>query len=260
MKKKLLTVIIAIISALILCVSLTACGTSGGGNGVPDKGDSSSIVTDVTNRKIVYTVRYGIKSKDIATLRDRIVDKNAELGGYVENVSEEYNKDKCTYTYLTLRVPTDKLDDLTDEIEKEGRVKEKTVSSVDITTEYVSATAKKQALTEMKTAFNDILSDTTLTAEERITVIKEINKIDTQLKEIDLLINSYDSRLDFSTVYLEINTRAEDFVGSGIVGTIFIIGIMGATLFFAVNFGVTRKRLNNAVKKLKEDKKEDKKA
>lgn len=251
MKKRLFTVIIAILSALILCFTFSACSGAEPNGGAGGKGESS-IVTDATDRKIVYNVWYELTSSDIASLSEKITTKNKELGGYVQSNEQSYDGKECTYAYIVLRVPTEKLDTLVGEIEKEGAVSSKNVSTSDITENYVDATARKSALTTSKTALNDMLSDTTLTADEKIKIINEIAEIDKELMEIDLLLSSYDSVLEFSTVYVTIDEKASFIDFSGVFAIILVLGLIGATIFLGVSLGQAKNRLSKAEKRLKD--------
>ncbi len=192
----------------ILCVLFVGCGANGAqnyssapetGNDVGDKTQSVTI-SNPLNRKIVYTVRLQADCEDVKDAKGKLDEKCTTLGGYIEYNSEDYAEGKCTYAYITYRVPTDKLNDFIAQAEKSGEITSKSVDTTDITTAYVNASAQKTALETRKAALQALLNDTAVSASDRITIINEISKVDTELQSIELLLTQYDSMVDYSTV------------------------------------------------------------
>lgn len=195
---------------VILLFALTACSADSGGISAPGTGSGGEgIVSDSVNRKIVYTVSIDVETGNVADVKKSVLDKTAELGGYVQSSNENVDGGQYSGVYLTVRVPTEKLDELVSVVESNSGVRSKSVTTTDITTEYVNAEAKKLALTTRKSLLTDMLNDGTLGASDRIDVISEISEVDVELQAIDLLITGYDSSLSYSTVYIDI------YVGTG---------------------------------------------
>ena len=200
--KKLLALIMAL--AFLLCLVACRASNSDYEAGKAPGDVQASIVNNPLNRKIVYTVYMTLESKDITALKNSITAKNTELGGYIEDSDEEYDDGECVEAQITYRVPTEKLDEFVNTIEGNGGVESKNVNTSDITTSYVDAVAEKSALEQRKTLLSQMLADTTISATDRITIINEISKVDTDLQSIELLINSYDSDVNYSTVVITI--------------------------------------------------------
>ncbi len=198
--------LLALVMAIILCACLVACSAP---NSDYEAGKApgdvqASIVNNPLNRKIVYTVYMTLESKDITALKNSINAKNAELGGYIEDSSEDYSDGKCVEAWITYRVPTEKLDEFVNTIEGNGGVESKSISTTDITTSYVDALAEKSALEQRKALLSQMLDDTSISATDRINIINEISKVNTELQSIELLINSYDSDVNYSTVVITV--------------------------------------------------------
>ncbi len=193
--------------ALIMCFSIVACsaGKENASDSIGSESGSSSIVEGDIDRKIVYNVYLDIETENVKKLRDNFAKKCDSVGGYVSFNDEDYNEGELESVHVTYRIPTDQLDAFIEEIEGQGKVENKNVSLQDITTSYVNAEAKKSALEERKSQLEELLTEQGISAGEKITIINEISSVNTELMEIGLLIDGYDSMVDYSTVevYIE---------------------------------------------------------
>lgn len=237
---------------LLACVGalFSGCGSSAGNGFAEDPAESEpsgGIVTDTVNRKIVYTVQLGLDADDVAAARDGMKAKSAELGGYVQSQSEYSDGDGYSRAYLEFRIPTDRLDAFLSAAEGNGSVYQKTVSTTDITTAYVNATAQKTALEERKAALTAILDDAELTASDKISVINEISEVNAELQAIELQLTAYDSLIDYSTVTVNIYRNETDV--AGIVITVIVSVLLIGLVVCLCIFG---KKLSTATKKLKQ--------
>ncbi len=195
-----------------------------------------SIVNDATDRKIIYNVSIGMDADDVASAKNAVAEKLSALGGYVENSSERFSDGKCDYSELTLRIPTEKLDEFLASVEANGSISYKRVSSTDITTSYVSAEAKREALIERKAQLEQLLTEAGITTSEKLNVINEISSVSSEIKSLDLMINGYDSKLAFSTVILDIDRAPSVFevvlgVVFGAIPAIVVVGIVLLVIF-----------------------------
>lgn len=217
-----------IITLCIVCVfalSLVACGAaSDGGPGFSgDPSEGGDIVDTALGRKIVYTVNIEIESADVSAVRNKITEKNSELGGYIGNSSEIYDDGKCIGASITYRVPTDKLDVFLDTIEGQGGIESKSIYTTDITTSYVSADAKRSALAEKKTLLEGLLENDGVSATERVSIISEISEVNAEILALDLQIKEYDSMVNYSTVHLRISERFDPTILLIIPGAIALV-------------------------------------
>ena len=194
-----------------ICLSFVACSNSTNSESLGDQSNTSeksSIVNNPLNRKIVYTVSMSLKANDVSFLKDMISEKSNALGGYIEKNNEDFGDGKCTRASVTYRIPTEKLDEFIDTIEGVGEIESKNVSTLDITTTYVNAEAQKSALVERKLLLEQMLDDTALSASDRINIINEISAVNTELQELEITINKYDSDINYSTVNITIEEKA----------------------------------------------------
>ena len=257
MKNK-VKIIICLVAAVILCLCFVACsapdrGDVDNGASAPDMGESNeSIVNDDVNRKIVYTVRMSLETDDVSALKNTINQKSEELGGYVESNNESYDDGKCTSAYITYRVPTENLDAFISDIEGNGGVESKTVSTTDITTTYVDAVAKKESLLERKQLLEAMLEDASVSASDRINVINEISEVNTELQATELLISGYDSQVGYSTVVVNITEKTEFgdvILAFAIVAAILLVPVAVAIIFLIIVALIVKSIIKSVKKK-----------
>lgn len=201
---------------VIICLSLSfvACNSeahNAGDSVSPEIGDAApsqnfDFITVTEARKLVYTVVLDITVLDMAKSGGEIVEKARSYGGWVENSNERTNGNRIV-GYYVLRVPTDKLDEFLVEAEGKGEVSNKNVSSEDITTVYVTATARKEALLQEKADLNSLTLGTTA---EIFLRSERIGQINAELGALELQINNYDSLVSYSKVTITLtNVPAE---------------------------------------------------
>lgn len=181
-------------------------------DGAASDNGADNIVTGETDRKIVYTVTLDLEAKNVGEQKNSITALCKELNGYVENSYESYNNGECSGATIILRIPTENLDSFVNQIEAgDSKITYKKVSTTDITTQYVDVVATKNALLERKAALEALLNDTATSASDKINIINEISKVNTELQANELLITQYDSKVNFSTVTMSI-TQASSLI------------------------------------------------
>ncbi|NCA92665.1 DUF4349 domain-containing protein, partial [bacterium] len=203
------TILILVLLIVVLCAAFfTACSKSDysvdeSPSDVIDSGSSaenSAILPEGVSRKIVYNVNMNVTVADMEQAGDVIEDKVYALGGWV-NRSEERANTSYSNNYYIIKIPSDKLFEFLDEIENLGEVTSKNTESTDITSKYVSATAKKQALESERDALNSLTLTEMSEIYERSRRITEIN---TELNALQLEINGYNSLVDYSSVNIKL--------------------------------------------------------
>ncbi len=185
---------------LMLSICLVACGkkkeiNNHVGGKIDADSDSAKIVID-DGRKIIYNVDYTLKAKDIKSYEKKIDNKLNEFEGYIERLETRSYYSICTY-----RVPKAKLDEFVNYIDSfDGLVNDKTVKSEDVSTSYNEKEARKEVLEASRATYVAMLSKDDLTISDIIALNDKIEKIDVELKQIYLDLDTYDSLIDYSTV------------------------------------------------------------
>ena len=223
-----------IILALLLCLSLAACA-DGGDSVEPDDNAQSE-------RVAVHTVELDIDTDKIAGCLNALTDKNIALGGFVENVSRDYDSDgEMYYASVVLRVPTEKKDELVAYIEDNYEITDKKEISNDVTGRYNATISRKGMLEDKRAELEKLLEDIELSASDKITIINEIASVKSELAEIERRVAECEEDMRYSAVKLYIYEPA-GFWETFIPMFIFFILPLGAAIISIWRATVKRNR------------------
>ena len=172
-----------------------------------DTSGNTQQVTD-TSRKLITTMNISTETENLDEVLSGVQAKVKELGGYVES-SNIYNGSKYSgrvvsrNASLTLRIPADKLDQMISILEEGTNITNKSTSVEDVTLQYVDIESRKKALKAEESRLLEIV-ETAETVEDIITVESRLSEVRYELESIESQLRSYDNRVNYSTVYLDI--------------------------------------------------------
>ncbi len=260
-RNKILLTVTAVVLAVLTAFCLVACnsdkGNSAGrpGNGYSkdmgkdsDSGKSSIVTT--TDRLIVYTVDMNVTTKDLNASLKKMQEKAKEIGGWQARSTEESG-----YVYVTFKIPTEKLDEFVDAVSEGNSVRNKTVSTVDITEQYLSAETQREELIKERERITALLeTDTALTVEDKLSLQKRLTEIAVEIDKYTTEMSGYKKQADYSTVEISMykegeyvepsywDRLGEVFFGSGkSIGTVFgwlLTAIVAILPYFAIIVGL----------------------
>ena len=158
--------------------------------------------TETTQQKLVYTSRLTVDTTEFDAYADAVRQKVSELSGYIEQSEVSGDAENGGRSlYMTIRVPAEKRNELTDTAKSNAKVRSQSESVEDVTLEYVDVQSHIEALqTEQQTLLGLL---------EKADSIDTTLAIQNQLTEVRYQLESYSSRLkvmqnqvDYSTLEL----------------------------------------------------------
>lgn len=209
---------IALLLALLLCLSLSACGggadkqygaTDTAGDydntepAAPMQSEEMSASVDMADRKLIYNASVTAETKEFDQSKndlDQLIEKH---GGFIQSSSisgdsYENSREQKRLEY-TLRVPAESLFTFLEELEDVARVISCDTNMDDVTGSYVDTEARLSALRQEEKKLLELLDEAAnlteiLELEDRISQVRyEIESMTAQLK-------SYDNQIEYSTV------------------------------------------------------------
>ena len=156
-------------------------------------------------RKIERTIDLTIKTDDVVKEKNMIEKFEKRCGGYAE--SETYDGNRY---YLTLRIPTEKVDMFMDSLASgtTGKITEKSESIIDLSSTYYDNVSRKKSKDAALDRYRELFKQA-----KNITEILQIQtQIDRIQEEADLAasrIKEIDNRVAYSTISITINPRVE---------------------------------------------------
>jgi len=209
---------------LVVLFSLTACGSSMQNSNFAYTGDVSSDAASVersndaaenraggeemasTDQKLVYTANVTIETSgyadSVAALRQLIQD----FGAGIENESESTSSsgsEKIHYSYFTVRVDPERLNDFLDRLPDIGSVTARSLSSENITQVYNDNEVQIAALEKEEQRLLEMM-DKAETVEEMIAVESRLTEVETQLNQYKTQKSYYDNEVRHATVYIDL--------------------------------------------------------
>lgn len=164
--------------------------------------------TAQVNRKLIRTFDINIETKEFDNVLSGIQARVQELGGYIEKSSldggSEYYSSYNRYSYMTVRIPSDKLDGFIENVKETANVTYISESTEDITLKYVDTESRKIALETEQSRLLELLEKAE-TVEDIITIESRLSEVRYQLESYASQLRTYDNQVDYSTVYINIS-------------------------------------------------------
>lgn len=164
--------------------------------------------TAQVNRKLIRTFDIQIQTKEFDDVISGIQSKVQELGGYIEQSSLDsgsaYYSHYNRYSYMTVRIPSDKLDGFVQNVKDTANVTNISESTDDITLKYVDVESRKIALETERDRLLELLEKAE-TVEDIITIEGRLSEVRYQLESYASTLRTYDNQVDYSTVHINIS-------------------------------------------------------
>lgn len=151
------------------------------------------------NRKIVYRATLDVDSYDLEAYRELVVNQLFIHFGYIENETVRDEE-----LHMTLRVPSENLDEFLTTLKEGGEVTFFTKTSQDITNTYTTYEARRLALEARHQRLIELI-EVAESVEDIIELEKERSDVEAELTEIGIRLTNFDSLVDYSTVSLNVD-------------------------------------------------------
>ncbi len=160
-----------------------------------------------SDRKEITTGRVYITTSDPIAAAAKTTDRVEYFKGRVDDRTEQPGTDNTQpHATLTVRVPSDKTDQLLEDLHGFGRVTSVSISKSDVTLQYEDVDARIKALQTSVDRLRALIAGATNTAD----VIEAENALSSRQAELDSLTaqkRSLDDQIDLSTLTIEFTTE-----------------------------------------------------
>lgn len=159
-----------------------------------------------SNEKIIYTYNYSVETKQFDTFMQAVQSRINEYGGYLESSESNGNPEMNIrrYANMVIRIPADKMHSFLNMVKENSNVTYSSSSTEEVTLSYVDVQSHIKALkTEQETLMGILERATKL--EDIITIQNRLTNIRYELESYESQLRVYDNRINYSTLYLDIN-------------------------------------------------------
>lgn len=199
-----------------------------------------------SSRKWIRTIRINTETSALTDFLDTLDAHVTSLGGYVES-RNIYNGSKQSGSQrnasLTIRIPAENADHFLGQLRDSSNIIRQTDTMEDVTLQYVDTQSRITALETEQQRLLELLEkadslDAILEIESRLSEVRyELERYASQLRV-------YDNRIDYATIYLEVQevavlTVVEEQntwqrIGTGFVDTLQAVGSFFTELFVGI--------------------------
>ena len=231
----------AVMLALILVLSLTACGASTKAENsamlysadmapqepmaapemeygeVPAAGntlnsESSATSTPPSQRKWIITMNISAETENLDTLLEMLNGEIASLGGYVEGQNiyngSAYASRRYRSASLTVRIPAESADKFAENMTGYANVVRSNKSLEDITLTYVSTESRVIALQTEEARLLELMEQAQ-TMSDLLEIEGRLTEVRYQLENYTSRLRVYDNQVDYATIYLDLEEVQE---------------------------------------------------
>ena len=253
LKNKAFAKIITISLVLLLAIiGVCACGEN---FDVDYNGNGSSITTgnlpdEFSELKLIYQAKITVETEDYNKYVEELQMKIGEYGGYISSSSEN-TTETLKKGVLTIRVPSEKFNDMKAATALNGVVVNSSHEVIDVTENYTDIEGRLEALKAERDALNAMLAK----AENVSTMLQirsEINDLNIEIETYQRQLNKYDSQIAYSTITLTVKQNIDNDEGFGIVifvlilfflpETVLLIGIITFVIIFITKKKAKKKK------------------
>lgn len=200
----------------------------------------SAALTAESSRKLVRTVSITLKTAAFDQSMEAVQALLQDMGGYVEELYQygDVQSGRSRSASLTLRVPTERVDEMLGSVTTAGRVTERSDSVTDMTLQYSDNAARLNTLREKMERLNQLMAQAE-TVGDLIQLESAIEETQYQLDSYETAQRTIDSQADMTrvTLWLEEETPAQSAAAEDISLMERIGAALRASLNWLVQFG-----------------------
>ena len=174
-----------------------------------DTGVTTYGAVQQTQRKLVRSADLSIRTNAFDDALAHVQDQLSTVGGYIENL---YQYGETTrHISLSMRVPSEKLDDFLLSLEGTGKVTNRSESTVDMTTEYTDNEARLKTLYEKRDRLSELMKQAE-NVSDLIEIESAIADTQYQIDSFETSQRSIDRQVDMSAVSLTLMEQEKTVV------------------------------------------------
>lgn len=157
-------------------------------------------------RKLIKTVYLNLETKNLDEAYKAINSKVEALGGYVENsnISNMGYDGGYRGAYLTVRIPTDKLDEFVSTVEGSGNVTNKNVNVSDVTLQYTDTESRIKSLKAEEDRLLELMKQAD-DVESLVTIEDKLAEVRYRLDSFESQKRTLDNQIDYTSVTIDIS-------------------------------------------------------
>ena len=181
-------------------------------NSLPGGGESSLSSAVPENRKWIITVDLSTETEDLEAMLTQLDAKILALNGYVESQNiyngSNYSSRRYRSASLTVRIPAESVDQFTADVSGISNVVRSNKNLEDITLTYTANESRVKALQTEEARLLELMSQAE-TMSDLLEIEARLTDVRYELEAFTTRLKGYDNKVDYATVYLNIEEVQE---------------------------------------------------
>ena len=166
--------------------------------------------SQTVDRKLIKTVDLSIETDQYDKLMVDLEKQIHSMGGYIEykdayhgNLYSQYENRSKRNASLTVRIPSERLEEFTGAVSEIGNITYESESVEDVTLQYVDLSSHKKMLQTQQDRLLELL-ETAETMEDIIALEGRLSEVRYEIESMESQLRTYDNLVEYSTVHLNI--------------------------------------------------------
>lgn len=180
-------------------MKISNSGATGNGSANSDAAKSQNSV--VEQKKIIQHCNLYIVADDLKKLSSELHSKSQQLGGYIE--SEELMEERSS---TKIRIPAIKFDEFISFTESSYEVKNKNITTENVTDAYVDNDARLKNLRAQEEQVLNIMKKAN-TVDEVLKIQTELYRIRGEAESLEAKKKNWDKEVDYATITINVDKK-----------------------------------------------------
>jgi hypothetical protein len=172
----------------------------GGFAGAAPEAEAEDSTANITDQKIIRSADIRIQVGDAERAADQARTIVEDMGGMVTNSSASEDDAGNKSMRMTLKVPSEKLDDALAKLATLGEVRQEDINSTDVTEQYVDLEARLGNAKRLEKRLLELLDNKAAKLEDVIKVEKELGRVRENIESMVARKRYFDNRVNLATV------------------------------------------------------------
>lgn len=163
-----------------------------------------SDVPDVTNRMIIKSGTMNIETEKYDESANQIADYVKKAGGFITNSSSSVNGSGKKQGSLTIRINSDKYDQMVKDMNNFGKILNSQINGNDVTSEYIDLQARLTTQGELEKRLLTLLNEKTARLTDVVDVEQKLSNVREEIEKIQGRMKFLKNQTEFSTLTVSI--------------------------------------------------------
>jgi len=177
---------------------------------------SSVLITEAAaatvDRQIIYNANLTVKTQDAETARQKVVKLAEGVGGFLADSTTHVGEAGERYVDIKVRVPAGRFSEVVAQIRQLGKVEDESITSQDVTEEFIDLQARLRTLNQAEERLLDMLKRRGKLS-ELLEIERELATRREQIEKTQGRLRYLKDRVSFSTIQVSFHEKGIAVVG-----------------------------------------------